>query len=281
MTSAPADLTTGDEAARLRHAATVFGSLVPAIQEWCATLPPGAELGFVGCGSSLDIPEALVDAAGRGRAVSASEFVPESGATWVAVTRSGTTREVLGAMSGGVIDHVITCGPDAPVARPARHVLDLSPAADTGFVAALSAIVTAAAIAVALGEDPDDVARALRPSSPGRRGLGGVPAVAWLGPWRAYPIARELTRKSIETGRRASFAHQFEFLHGDDQMYPPGTAWVLLGDEAANESFVTMMGADRHDQVVRLDVDWERMTPLATVELLAATYELIFTRAKG
>lgn len=273
-------LTVGDESGKARSAPTLLRQLVPAIHDFRETLDSGKPIGFVGCGSSLDVAEALARVRPeRAIAVSAADFTNDPDRQWIGVTRGGRTRELLDAMAAGTIAHVITCDPSSDAAEHASTVLDLSIAEDSGHVAAVSTLITAAAISVILSETPESEIEALDVALRGDDlGVIAPGPVVWLGPWSAYPLAREFVRKSVETQRRSSYAHTFEFLHGDDLMYADSATWCLLDSAERISRFDDLSQSRMGAAVTRVtrEFDWDATASALTVGLLAAVFSSLF-----
>ncbi len=182
-------------------------------------------------------------------------------------------------MATGAIAHVITCDASSEAADRARTVLDLSVAEDSGHVAAVSTLATASAISMILSETPESEIDALHDALRGD-GLGAIPPgpIVWLGPWPAYPLARELVRKSVETQRRSRYAHTFEFLHGDDLMYADGATWCVIDTAERIARFDDLAQSRPGPAVTRVIrvFDWDAASSAQTVGLLAAAFSSLF-----
>ncbi|MEV7277207.1 sugar isomerase [Streptomyces sp. NPDC093111] len=126
----------------------------------------GERVAVVGCGTSLYIAQAyavLREAAGLGEtdAFAASEYpAHRSYDRVVAITRSGTTTEVLAALARvpeGTPTVALTGDLDTPVVRAAGTVVDLSFADERSVVQTRFATTALVLLRAALGLVPDDL----------------------------------------------------------------------------------------------------------------------------
>jgi fructoselysine-6-P-deglycase FrlB-like protein len=203
-------------------------------------LPPaGADVCFVGCGTSLYMAQAaaaLREGAGHGRsdAFPASE-VPGRRRydVLVALSRSGTTSEVVAALGPGVAGRsvAVTAVPDGPVARAADAVVAL-PFADERSVVQTRFATTALALLRAHAGDGRDAAadaeRALAADLP----VDPAAVTQWtfLGRGFAAGLAREAALKLREAAQAWTEAYEaMEYRHGPASVSGPGTVVWSLG----------------------------------------------------
>lgn len=183
---------------------------------------PGERVAAVGCGTSLFMAQAyaaLREDAGQGEtdAFPASEFPRRRYDRIVAISRSGTTSEVIRVLvdRGPVPAVAITAVPDSPVADIADAVVALDFADERSVVQTRFATTWLVLLRAHLGVVPPDLAeqgeRALnRPlPEPPRR------LYAFLGTGWAVGIAREAALKLTEAaGVWATAYPAMEYRHG-------------------------------------------------------------------
>jgi len=207
-----------------------------------ALLPAEGERAcIVGCGTSLYVAQAwaaLREAAGQGvtDAFPASEL--PSGRRYdvlVAISRSGTTTEVVHALRRGLAARtvVVTALADSPVSAAADDVLDLS-FADERAVVQTRFATTAIALARALVQ-PDSIARA---AADGELALsqalpvepGSVEQWTFLGRGWTVGLANEAALKLRETAQAWTEAYPaFEYRHGPIAIAGPWRVVWSLG----------------------------------------------------
>lgn len=268
-------MTDADLRGMLARAPEAFELLAPEILDAAATVDSFvAPHVYVGCGSSLDVAESI---AGPERAISASDamFGRPEGAL-IAVSRSGSTSELVSTAATGRFSLAITCVPDSPVGELSDAVLDLSAAIEPTHMAVTSTLVTVAAIAV-IESSPEERPRLVSELTAALTGEN-LPElqsgrVQWLTPWRGLPVARELARKSTETGRSARWGHPFEFLHGDDlDPFADGAMWVVIDSRRRLDEFCRRIGG-RTQSVELLPYSWETADVVDLVGLFRAGIE--------
>jgi len=200
--------------------------------------PPGARVAIAGCGTSLFIGQAMAvlrEGAGHGEtdAFAASEVpVGRRYDAVVALSRSGTTTEVLGALdalgAGAGATVAITADGRSPVAARAGRAVVLDFADERSVVQTRFATTALALVRAVLGERLEDAAadaeRALEDPLP-----EGGRAVAFLGTGWRVGLAREAALKVREAAGLASEAHPaLEYRHGPISAAGSGTlVWAL------------------------------------------------------
>jgi fructoselysine-6-P-deglycase FrlB-like protein len=220
-------------------------------------LPPrGARVAVVGCGTSLFIGQAMAalrEGAGAGEtdAFPASE-VP-AGRRYdvvVALSRSGTTTEVLGALESlgrsAKATLAITADGRSPVAKRADRTVVLDFADERSVVQTRFATTALALVRALFGEAIEpaaaDAERALEAPLPDPRGVDGV---AFLGTGWRVGLAREAALKVREAAGLPSEAHPaLEYRHGPISAAGPRTlVWALGPVPADLEADVRRTGA--------------------------------------
>ncbi|MFD7137512.1 SIS domain-containing protein [Streptomyces sp. NPDC059894] len=203
----------------------------------------GEEVAVVGCGTSLYIARSyavLRESAGHGRtdAFAASQF--PAGRRYdriVALTRSGTTTEVLDLVRGAVPKTpaeritAITADPATPVAAAAGRVVALPFADERSVVQTRFATTALALLRAHLGEDLTaavaDARRALL--APVDPGLVEAGQVTFLGSGWTCGLADEAALKMREAaGAWTESYPAMEYRHGPISIAAPGRAvWVF------------------------------------------------------
>jgi fructoselysine-6-P-deglycase FrlB-like protein len=185
----------------------------------------GERVAVIGCGTSWHIATAVArarEAAGHGEtdAFPASELPLRRYDAVLAVTRSGTTTEVLDALRaapGPVRKVVITGDASSPVAEIADELLVLGYADEQSVVQTRFATTVLTVARANLGHDLGPVigqARALAAADLDER-LIDRPHYVFLASGWAVGVAREAALKVQEAGAAWSEAHPaLEYLHG-------------------------------------------------------------------
>lgn len=252
--------------ARWREAA----ALAPAV---AAALPaPGERVAVVGCGTSWFMAQAyarLREAAGAGEtdAFAASEF-PDARRydRLVAITRSGTTTEVLTLLRrhrGQVPVTTVTAVPDAPVAAVSDAVVDLSFADERSVVQTVFATSVLALVRSSLGEDVGPLAAAAQEvlAGPDLPAVAAIEQITFLGDGWAWGLAQEAALKLRESCRLWTEAYpSMEYRHGPIAIAEPGRlVWLfgtppagLVADVAATGATVVDHRADPLVELVRV-----------------------------
>lgn len=255
--------------------------LVPQLRD---SLPPhGARVVAVGCGTSLYMSRAYAarrEALGAGEtdAVAASEFRFQRAYDHVvAITRSGTTTEVLDVLrrlDGSVPSTVLTVDADSAAGRLGTHVVALPMAAERSVVQTVFPTTALAVLRADLGDDlaalPDAATAALTAPLP-----VGPPThhqFTFLGLGWAAGIADEAALKCREAaGAWTESYPAMEYRHGPISVSGPGTVVWVFGEvpsglaAAVEETGATLVTSDLDPMV-----DLIRAQRLA-VELAAAS----------
>jgi len=216
----------------------------------------GERVALIGCGTSLYVAQAVAryrEAQGLGEtdAFPASEF-PANRAydTLVAVSRSGTTTEVVRAVAS-VSPHtrvvVVTATEDSPLARAASDLILLSFADEESIVQTRFATSTLALILTSLGWDIETSAE-----HAGAQLSIGAPRVAedtlqfvFLGRGMAAAIASEAALKMREVlGAWTEAYPTMEFRHGPiSALTERSLVWVLDHEEPSIDEQIERTGA--------------------------------------
>lgn len=231
----------------------------------------GARVAIIGCGTSLFMAQAsawLREHAGAGvtDAFPASEFPRARGYEHVvALTRSGTTTEVLRALEAlpaGTTSTVITTGRELPAARLATATVAL-PFADERSVVQTRFATTALALWRGwLGEDvlalADAAERSL--SVPLPDGILDVARVTFVGSGWAVGIAHEAALKARESAQLWTESYPaMELRHGPISVLDAGSAaWIfgappdgLIDDVRATGALVVTSQQDPMVELIR------------------------------
>ena len=213
--------------------------------EFRARLPEaGARVAILGCGTSLYMAQACArlrerSGAGETDAWAASEF--RSGRHYdhvVALTRSGTTTEVLRALEvlEATPSTVITTGPQLPAARPASGTIAL-PFADERSVVQTRFATTALALWRAwLGEPIEPLARAAEQAlvAPLPDGILELVRITFLGTDWSVGIASEAALKCREAAQLWTEAYPaMELRHGPISVLDGRSAGWIFGPPPA------------------------------------------------
>ena len=142
------------------------------VEAHAGALPlPGERVAVIGCGTSYYMAQCyavLREQAGHGitDAFAASEHALQRGYDRVlAISRSGTTSEVLEVLSGlrpGAVSTVITADARTPIVELARHLVVLDDVDERSVVQTRFATTTLALLRAHLGEDIGPVAEQAR-----------------------------------------------------------------------------------------------------------------------
>jgi CRISPR-associated protein Cas5a/b/c len=211
------------------------------LAEVAGLLPqPGERVAVIGCGTSWFMAAAYAAlrelvGAGETDAFAASQF--PAGRAYdrvVAISRSGTTTEVLRAISGTTSPvTAITAVPDAPLAAAAGASIVLDFADERSVVQTVFATTTLTLLRASLGEPVDAVAGQARSVLDGADPLD--PAVdaagqfSFIGQGWAAGIASEAALKMREAARAWTESYpQMEYRHGPISIAEPGrVVWVF------------------------------------------------------
>jgi fructoselysine-6-P-deglycase FrlB-like protein len=206
-----------------------------------AVLPvPGERVAVIGCGTSWFMAmayAALREAAGQGEteAFAASEFPSRRRYDRVvAITRSGTTTEVLTALGATDARTAALVGdPDSPAAKRADDTIALPFADELSVVQTRFATSALILLRAHLGEDLStataDAAEALRAPLPLKP--GAIEQVSFLGRGWTVGLAHEAALKCREAAVFWSEAYPaMEYRHGPIAIAAPGRAVWAFGE---------------------------------------------------
>jgi len=222
-----------------------------------APLPAAGErVAIIGCGTSLYMAQSyavLRESAGQGEtdAWPASEF--PAGRRYdriVALTRSGTTTEILAALArvpAGTPTVAITADPATPIGEAADEVIALDFADERSVVQtrfATTALVLLRTHAVDDTADlPAQVSRALTAELP--EALVAADQVSFLGTGWTFGLANEAALKLREAAQAWTEAYYaMEYRHGPISIAAPGRAvWIFGAAPAGLVAEVARIGA--------------------------------------
>jgi fructoselysine-6-P-deglycase FrlB-like protein len=268
-----------------------WAAAVALAPEAAAVLPrPGERVAVVGCGTSWFMAmayAALRERTGQGEtdAFTASEF--PAGRRYdriVAITRSGTTTEVLDAIERTSIPTTAIIGdPTSPAVRAADESVLLPFADERSVVQTRFATSTLALLRAHLGEhldpaiaDAESAVRAPLPLEPTE-----VEQVTFLGRGWTIGLACEAALKCREAATFWSESYPaMDYRHGPISIAAPGRAVWAFGDLPANlAGDVEATGAafvhGRHHPDGRVELD-----PLADL-IRAQRFAVALARARG
>ncbi|MGQ4511566.1 SIS domain-containing protein [Streptomyces sp. DW26H14] len=218
-----------------------------AVAAACDHLPsPGERVAVVGCGTSWFMAEAyavLRESRGLGETdfFTASEY--PSGRSYdrvVAITRSGTTTEVLdilGRLRDTCPTTALTADLDTPVVAAAGHVVDLSFADERSVVQTLFATTALATLRASLGEDIEPLASAARSAlaEPLAEEWLAAEQITFLGGGWAHGIAREAGLKMRESAQAWTESYpSMEYRHGPISIAAPGRVVWHFGEDGGD-----------------------------------------------
>jgi fructoselysine-6-P-deglycase FrlB-like protein len=216
----------------------------------------GERVAVIGCGTSSYIAESYARAreeceAGETDAFVASEFSTRRPYDRViAISRSGTTTEVvraLNGLSGGFPSTAISAVADSPVARAAKERVILDGADEESVVQTRFATTTLALLRAHLGEDLAGVIAQARAAV--EQPLPVDPATferfVFLGTGWTVGLAHEAALKMREAALAWSESYPaMEYRHGPISLAGPGTlVWYLGSADPALVSDVEATGA--------------------------------------
>ncbi len=245
------------------------------LAEFAGRLPePGERVAVVGCGTSWFMAAAYAarrEASGAGEtdAFAASQF--PTGRHYdrvVAISRSGTTTEVMQAISGTASPvTAITAAPDSPVAAAATNAIVLDFADEQSVVQTVFATTTLMLLRASLGEPVEPV------TAQAAQVLGGAhlvdPAVddagqfSFVGQGWAAGVASEAALKMREAARAWTESYpQMEYRHGPISIAEPGrVVWIfgtpvpgLLDDVAATGATIVNGDLDPVADLIRVQL---------------------------
>jgi fructoselysine-6-P-deglycase FrlB-like protein len=221
----------------------------PSVWERALAVPVGAlpaageRVAVIGCGTSYYMAQAyasLREAAGRGEtdAFAASEF--PAGRVYdrvVALTRSGTTTEVLAALAGTSIPTVaVTADPATPVSEVAGQVVALEFADEKSVVQTRFATAALVLLRASLGDPQAGLSTAATTelSTPLPPELLAAEQWTFLGTGWTIGLANEAALKLREaTQSWTESYYAMEYRHGPISIAAPGRVVWVFGDAPA------------------------------------------------
>ncbi|MFI6508375.1 SIS domain-containing protein [Streptosporangium sp. NPDC050855] len=228
----------------------------------------GERVAVIGCGTSLYMAQAyatLRERAGQGEtdAFPASELPPRRYDRLVAITRSGTTTEVLHALgaAGDVPTVALTADPATPVSAAARTVIALEFADERSVVQTRFATCVLALLRAHLGQAPDDLVAQAETAlaTPLPEGALTRRRFTFLGRGWTGGLAREAALKLREAALAWSEAYPaLEYRHGpisladeESLVWFFGGQEELLDDVARTGALTTVTALDPLADLVR------------------------------
>jgi fructoselysine-6-P-deglycase FrlB-like protein len=216
-----------------------------AVGDHRAALPqPGERVAVVGCGTSLYMARSYA-ALREGADAGVTDAWPASEARLdrgydrvVAITRSGTTTEVLdllGSVRGRVSTTTILADPSTPAGPLSDHVVALPSVDEQSVVQTRFATTTLALLRAHLGEDLAAVAAQAREvlDRPVVDALGGLPDVeqlTFVGRGWTVGLAEEAALKLRESAQFWAESYPaMEYRHGPISIAAPGRATWAIG----------------------------------------------------
>lgn len=211
---------------------------------------PGERVAVIGCGTSLYMAQAyaaLREGAGQGEtdAWAASELPARRYDRIVAITRSGTTTEILdalGSVGAGIPTVAITADPGTPVAGLADTLIALDFADECSVVQTRFATSCLAMLRAHLGEAPADLPeqaeRALAADLPGR--ALSRRQFTFLGRGWSNGVAAEAALKLREAALAWSESYPaMEYRHGPISIADEdGLVWFFAGADGLLDQVV-------------------------------------------
>jgi fructoselysine-6-P-deglycase FrlB-like protein len=214
---------------------------IASLPQLAGALPqPGERVAVIGCGTSWFMAEAyaaLREDSGHGE----TDFFPASRLPRhrgydrvVAISRSGTTTEVLEALAGTTARRTsITTAASLPVASVSDDTVVLDFADEESVVQTVFATTALMLLRASLGERLDDVVEqaetVLRSAPDAAVPRGGQ--YTFLGQGWAHGIAREAALKMREAAQLWTESYpQMEYRHGPIAIAEPGRVVWVFGD---------------------------------------------------
>lgn len=194
---------------------------------------PGERVAMIGCGTSYYMAQSY--AALRGGltdAWPASEFTDRGYDRVIALTRSGTTSEVLAALDrvpAGVPTVAITADAATPVAAAADSLVTLDFADERSVVQTRFATSALVLLRASLGEDVSALGVAAALAEPLAPSLLAASQVTFLGTGWTIGLANEAALKLREAAQSWTESYYaMEYRHGPISIAAPGRAvWVF------------------------------------------------------
>ncbi len=259
----------------MRHVSTEIESQPAAWRQALDRLPamtglpePGERVAVIGCGTSWFMAEAyamLREAAGHGETDFFTASALPAGRSYdrvLAISRSGTTTEVLEALDGCRSRRTaITAQATTPVAQVSDDVIGLDFADEQSVVQTVFATTTLLLLRASLGEQLDAVVTQAEEVLSGPAPDLVAEQYSFLGQGWVHGIAREAALKMREAAQLWTEAYpQMEYRHGPIAIAEPGrVVWVfgepvpaLLDDVAATGATVVCDDLDPLADLVRV-----------------------------
>jgi fructoselysine-6-P-deglycase FrlB-like protein len=228
----------------------------------------GERVAFVGCGTSWFVGQALAalrESAGLGEsdAFTASELPDRRYDRLVALTRSGTTSEVLEVLDrvrGTIPTAVVLGDQQTPAATAADEVIDLSFADERSVVQTRFATSTLALFRAAWGTDVSALADAAETALTDELPAAaiGVDQLTFLGQGWTIGIANEAALKFRESSSSWAEAYPaYDYRHGPIAIAQPGRAVWMFGTPPAglaDDVAATGAGFVHHDRDAQVDL---------------------------
>jgi fructoselysine-6-P-deglycase FrlB-like protein len=245
--------------------------------------PDGDRIAVIGCGTSLFMAEAfssLRERQGHGLtdAFAASEVPPDrSYDVLLAITRSGTTTEVLDALTrrqGAARTVVITADSTAPAADVADHAVVLDFADEQSVVQTRFATTALAVLRATIGHDMEPLAD--QASAIVTEGVAddlvAAPQLTFLGRHWTVGLAHEAALKLREASRSSTESYPaMEYRHGPIAMAESGRVVWMFGvpPEGLPQEVLATGAQFVHDPDVDPMVDLVRAQKVAVARALA------------
>ncbi|GAB3404594.1 SIS domain-containing protein [Schumannella luteola] len=217
---------------------------------------PGEKVLVIGCGTSAFVAESLAflrEEAGHGVTDAGYASEPRAWRDWdrvVAITRSGTTTEVIAALRevpAGVRRVVVTGVADSPVAEFADDILDLAAADEKSVVQTRFPTTFLTLARAALGYDVEPAIAAVEEALalPLPVDLDGLDHFVYLGTGWTYGLAQEAALKIREAAQAWSESYPvLDYRHGPLAVAHPGSlVWLFGSADAALADDIRRTGA--------------------------------------
>ena len=201
---------------------------------------PGERVAFVGCGTSWFVAQVAAHwreshGLGESDAFTASEFPARDYDRVIALTRSGTTSEVvdlLDRLQGNIPTVVVVGDPNTPAVEAADQHIDLSFADERSVVQTRFATSVLALFAAAYGDSVTDMITDAEQvlAEPVANDLVAVEQITFLGRGWTIGVAHEAALKFRETS--SSWAESYpamDYRHGPIAIAAPGRAVWMFG----------------------------------------------------
>lgn len=270
--------------AEIASQSATWQQAVTTAQEYSGLLPrPGERVAAVGCGTSWFMAMAyagLRESRGQGLTdvFAVSEFPASRRADYdriVAITRSGTTTEVLQLCDDVSIPVVvITAVPDSPAAQATDAVV-LPYADERSVVQTRFATTALALLRASLGEDlTAAIGDAQRALDVAVDDLLGLEQVTFVGQGWTVGLAHEAALKCREAAQYWTEAYPaMEYRHGPKAIAEPGRAVWSLGEVPAQLAEEVVSTGARH-------ITHEGLDPMAQL-IVAQRFSAELARSRG